>query len=117
MFTNIEELQKASKTHLESTTAAAAALSRGLQEISAELADYSKKSLEESATHVESLLGAKTIDTAVQLQSEYARSAYEGFVARSTKIGELYTRLVRDAFKPAELASNLAQGKSAYSSK
>ena len=46
----------------------------------------------------------KSLDSAIQLQSDYAKSAYEGFVAQATKFGELYTNLAKEAFKPVEAA-------------
>ena len=36
------------------------------------------------------------------MQSEYVKSAYEGFVARTTKLGELYTDLAKETYKPLE---------------
>ena len=36
------------------------------------------------------------------MQTEYAKSAYEGFVAEATKLGELYSDLARDMYKPYE---------------
>jgi hypothetical protein len=51
---------------------------------------------------VEKLLGAKSLDDAIQTQSEYAKSAYENFVAQAAKIGELYASLAKQAFKPVE---------------
>jgi phasin family protein len=104
MAFNIEEFQKFSKDQMESATTAASTLSKGVQEIAAEAAEYSKKSLEESTALVEKLLGAKTLDTAIQLQSDYAKSAYETFVSKATKFGELYTSLAKEAFKPMEAA-------------
>jgi hypothetical protein len=50
------------------------------------------------------LLGAKSLDDAIQTQSEYAKSAYESFVAQATKIGEIFTVLAKEAFKPVESA-------------
>jgi phasin family protein len=104
MAFNIEEFQKFSKDQIESATTAASTLSKGVQEIAAEAAEYSKKSLEDSTALVEKLLGAKTLDTAIQLQSDYAKSAYETFVSKATKFGELYTSLAKEAFKPMEAA-------------
>jgi hypothetical protein len=75
-----------------------------LQTIAAETTDYSKNSLESNSAYVEKLLGAKSLDNAIQIQSEFAKSAYEGFVAQATKIGELYTNLAKEAFKPVETA-------------
>ncbi len=53
---------------------------------------------------VEKLLGAKTVETAIQIQSEYAKSAYEGFVAKSTKINEILVKVAGEAMKPAQNA-------------
>jgi phasin family protein len=104
MFKNIEEMQKFGKDQMESATAAATTLSKSVQEIAAEATDYSKKSLETSSQFMEKLLGVKSLDSAIQLQSDYAKSAYEGFVAQATKFGELYTNLAKEAFKPVEAA-------------
>ena len=50
----------------------------------------------------EKLVGAKTLDKAVEIQTEYAKSAYEGFVAYASKLGELYTNLAKETVKPYE---------------
>lgn len=52
------------------------------------------------AKTMESLLGVKSLDKAVEVQSEYAKAAIEGYVAHATKLGELYTNLAKETFKP-----------------
>jgi phasin family protein len=104
MSINSEEFQKFGKEQLEAASMAAASLAKGWQTIAAETTDYSKKSVEMNSAYLEKLLGAKSLDDAIQTQSEYAKSAYEGFVAQATKIGELYTNLAKEAFKPVERA-------------
>jgi len=42
------------------------------------------------------------LETAMAVQSEYLKSSYEEFVAQSTKIGELYTDMAKEAYKPFE---------------
>jgi hypothetical protein len=104
MISNLDECQKFGKEQLETASSVAASLSKGFQTIAAETADYSKKSIESNSAFVEKLLSAKSLDDAVQIQSEHAKSAYEGFVAQATKLGELYTILAKEAFKPMESA-------------
>lgn len=104
MSSNFDEIQKFGKEQLEAASSVAASLAKGFQTIAAETTDYSKKSIESNSAYVEKLLGAKSLDNAIQIQSEYAKSAYEGFVAQATKIGELYTILAKEAFKPVETA-------------
>lgn len=104
MANNFEEIQKFGKEQLDATTSAIASFAKGLQTIAAETTDYSKKTLEDSSAYVEKILGAKSLDTAIQTQSDYAKAAYEGFVAQVTKMGELYTSLAKEALKPLESA-------------
>ena len=44
----------------------------------------------------------KSPDEAMKLQADYAKSAYETFVAESKKISELYTDFAKQTFKPFE---------------
>lgn len=109
MATNFDEFQKFGKEQLDATTNAAASLAKGLQTIAAEATDFSKKSMESSSAYIEKLLGANSLDSAIQIQSEYAKSSYEGFVSQMTKISELYSSLAKEAFKPVEGAIAKAQ--------
>ena len=81
-----------------------------LQAIFAEGADYTKKSVESRLAVVEKLLGCKSLETVIQIQSEYAKMAYAAFVAQATKMGELHSNLAKAAFKPAEQAIAAMQG-------
>ena len=44
----------------------------------------------------------KSIDKAIEVQTEYAKSAYETFVAELQKIAGLYTDLAKQTYKPLE---------------
>jgi len=74
----------------------------GMQAIATAYGDYSKKSYEDTKSYVEKLSGVKSLDKAIEVQTEYAKSAYESFVAESQKIAGLYTDLVKQAYKPLE---------------
>ncbi|PWB90042.1 phasin family protein [Methylocystis sp. MitZ-2018] len=73
--------------------------------MAAETTDYSKKSFEKNRAFFDKLIGVKKIDEAIQLQSDFAKSAYDDFLAHATKIGELYSSLAKGAFKPINVAS------------
>ena len=74
----------------------------GFQAIATAYGDYGKKSYEDTRSFVEKLSGVKSFDKAFEVQTEYAKSAYETFVAESQKIAGLYTDLVKQAYKPLE---------------
>ena len=73
-----------------------------LGRLATEVADYSKKSFEEGILAFEQLLGAKSVEKAIELQLVYFKNAYEGFVTQATKIGALYADLVKETCKPFE---------------
>ena len=104
MFANLDDIQKFGKEQFDAASATAASLSKGVQEFAAEATEFSKKSLEDSSVLVEKLLGAKTLDTAFQIHSDYAKSAYEAWLAKSMRFGELYASFAKEAFKPVEAA-------------
>ena len=102
MFQSIDDVQKLGKENLDLAGKSFAAVSKGLQAIAADTADYTKKSFETSSATFEKLAGAKSFDKAVEIQTEFARSAYEGFVAQTTKFGELVTNIAKESYKPFE---------------
>ena len=61
-----------------------------------------EEGFEDSTAALEKLFGVKSLDKAIELQTEYAKTAYEGFVAEATKIGELYADLAKETYKPFE---------------
>jgi hypothetical protein len=79
-------------------TTAFDAWARNTQAIATEVAGYSRKSFDNSAAAFEKLIGAKSPEKAMEVQTEYLRSAYEELVAMATKIPELYTDIAREAY-------------------
>jgi hypothetical protein len=102
MAKNFEDLQQVGKENMDSALKTWGAISKGNQAIAVEMADYSKKAFEDSTAALEKLFGVKSLDKAIEVQTEYAKTAYEGFVAEATKLGELYADLAKVTYKPFE---------------
>jgi hypothetical protein len=102
MLKNFEDFQKLGKDNLDTCMKQFGTVSKGWQAIATEFADYSKKSFEEGSAHLEKLFGAKSLEKAIELQSDYLKTSYEGFVAEATKISELYTEIAKESYKPFE---------------
>ena len=77
-------------------------LTKGWQEIASEATDFNKKSFEKGRAYAEKLLSVKKLEDAFQIQNEYAKSAYEDFIAGTKKFGELYGSLTTEALKPLD---------------
>lgn len=104
MMQQFEAIQKASKEQIDTTLKAFGATSKSVQAIAVESTDYAKKSYEQGAAVLEKLSGVKTLDKAIEIQSDFAKTAFEGAVAQATKIGEMYAALLKDIYKPFEAA-------------
>ena len=102
MFENFETIQKISKDNVDVAMKSFGVASKGMQAIATEVADFQKKSFEEGTAALEKLLGAKSLDKAVEVQTEFYKSAYEGFVPKATKIGELYADIAKESYQPIE---------------
>ena len=98
----VEDIQNYGKEQYETAVAAATGLQNGLQAIATAYGDYTKKSYEDTKSFVEKLSGVKSLDKAIEAQSEFAKTAYETFVADSQKIAGLYGDLAKQVFKPLE---------------
>ncbi len=71
-----------------------------IQTIANAYSDYTRKSLEETTSFVEKLTGVRSLDKAIEIQAEFARQAYETFVAESQRICGLYSQFAKQLFKP-----------------
>ena len=102
IMVKVEDIHQYGKEQFGTAVASATTLQNGLQAIASAYGDYTKKSFEDTKSFVEKLSGVSSLDKAIEVQTEYAKSAYETFVAESQKIAGLYTDLAKQTFKPLE---------------
>jgi hypothetical protein len=101
-----EDFQKVGKDGFDAAVKSFGEFNKGFQAIAAEVTDYSKKAFEDHTRAFEQLIGAKSVEQAVEIQSQYAKKAYDSYIAEISKLGEMYAGLARDAYKPVEVAFN-----------
>jgi phasin family protein len=104
MLKGFEEFQKVGKDGFDAAVRSFGEMNKGFQAIAAEVTDYSKKAFEDSTRAFEQLIGAKSIEQAIEIQSQYAKKAYDAYVTEMSKLGEMYVGLAKDAYKPVEAA-------------
>jgi hypothetical protein len=102
MIKNFEDFQKLGQQNVDSAMKVFGEWSKGWQAIAAEMTDYTKRSFEESTATVEKLLSAKSIEQAVEIQTGYAKRAYDDYMHQVSKLGGLYADLAKEAYKPVE---------------
>ena len=98
------DMQKMSKDNYEVMVRSYGELNKGLQAIASRWTEFSKQAFEDATRTFEKLIGVKSFEQAVEIQSAYAKRVYDSWVAEATKIGEMYADVAREAYKPVEKA-------------
>ena len=76
-FRTGEQFQRASQQGFDAVVRAYGEANKGLQAIAAEVTDYSKNALEDATRAFQQLVTAKSAEQAFEIQSQYAKKAYE----------------------------------------
>ena len=98
MNQQFETIQRLGKTSIEANLKTLAVVTEGAQVLATQTADYVTKSVEQTTSAFEKLASVRSFDKAVEVQTAFAKQAYEGFVAQSTKTQELYSQLAKKVF-------------------
>ena len=102
MIKNFEDFQKLGQHNVDAAMKVFGGWSKGWQAIAVEMTDYTKRSFEESTATVEKLMSAKSFEQAVEIQTGYAKRAYDDYMHQVSKLGGLYAELAKEAYKPVE---------------
>ncbi len=99
-----KDFQKMGKDGYDAMLRSYGELNRGFQTIGAEVTGYSKQAFADATRTFEKLVGAKSLEHVIEIQSQYAKTAYDNWMAQAKKIGDMYASVARDAYKPVEQA-------------
>ena len=94
------ELNTHSKKNLEAVVASVTAATKGAEALGAQAMAYSKKALEDQVAAAKSLSGAKSVQEVVELQTAFAKSAMEAYIAEMNKASETVAASVKQCFQP-----------------
>ena len=96
----LNDANTVSKQNLEAVVASVTAATKGAEELGAETMAFSKKAFDEQVAAAKSLAGAKSVQEAIELQTAWAKSAFEGYLAQFGKVSELVAASVKETAKP-----------------
>ena len=99
-----EDFQKLGQTNVDAAMKAFGEWNKGWQAIAAEMTDYTKRSFEESSATFEKLVSSRSIEQVMEIQTTYAKRAYDEYMHQLTKIGGMYAELAKEAYRPMERA-------------
>jgi len=88
------------KETAEAVMKSATVAGKGVETINNELYSFSKQSIEDSVAATKAVMGSKSVHEAFEFQTDFAKSAFEAYVAELSKISELATTATKDTFAP-----------------
>jgi phasin family protein len=97
-----DQFQSFGKDGYEAFAASATAVTKGYQSIAQEYVDYSRKSIEKGQEAAQKAFATQSLDKAFEVQQGYAKEAFDTFVGQASKVGEMYSATMKEAFKPFE---------------
>lgn len=101
-MSNYDEAGNANKETMDNAMRSFSAMTKGFQEIAAETTEFTKRSYEQSARMFEQLAQTRSLDKVLEVQNDYAKTAYQSWVSQATKIGGIYTDIAKEVYKPFE---------------
>lgn len=102
MIKGFDDVQKITNTNFDVAMRSFGEVNRGFQAIAAEVTDYTKKAFEDGTRTFEQIVSAKSVEQVVDIQTAYAKKAYDDYVAQLSKLSEMYAGIAKDAYRPFE---------------
>ena len=96
----LTDLNAQGKKNLEAVVESATAAQKGAEALSQQAFAYGKSSWEAGVAAAQSLSQARSVQELVELQSAYAKTSIEAYLAEVTKAAETVSGSVMDSFKP-----------------
>jgi phasin family protein len=88
------------KETADAVTKSATVAGKGAEAINSEIYSYSKQSVEDAVAATKAVMGSKSIHEAFEFQTDFAKSAFEAYVAEMSKLSELATATTKDIYAP-----------------
>lgn len=96
----LNELNGLSKRNLEAMVASVTAATKGAESLGAQAMNYSKRSMEDGVAATKALSTAKSLQEVVELQTAYAKTALETYLAEMNRMSETVATSVKDSLAP-----------------
>ena len=94
------EVNTHSKKNLEAVVASVTAATKGVEALGAHAMAYSKKSMDDNVAAAKTLAAAKSVQEVVELQTAFAKSAFETYMAEMNKMTEIVAASFKDSLSP-----------------
>ncbi|HEY5047486.1 MAG TPA: phasin family protein [Rhizomicrobium sp.] len=87
---------------VEAYMRAANAAGKGVETLQSEFYSFSKQSVEDSIAATKALMSSKSVHEAFELQSDFAKSAFDSYVSQMSRVGEIMLSAAKGTFEPLQ---------------
>jgi phasin family protein len=100
MTKGFEQFSAFGKGSVEAYVQAATVMAKTFERVNGEVFNFSKQQMEDSMAAFKAVAGAKSLHEAWELQSDFAKSAMDAYVAQATKLNDLWLDAAKQAAEP-----------------
>ena len=109
-MTAMNELNAQSKRNLEAVVESVTAATKGVETLSTHAMAYTKKAMETQVEQAKAISSVRSVQELVELQTTFAKTAMETYIAEMNKAAEVLSSVVKESFRPLnERATALAE--------
>jgi phasin family protein len=99
-LSSLHEMNAHSKKNLEAFVASATAATKGAESLGAQAMAFSKSTIERQVEAAKALSAARSVQEAVELQTAFAKSALETYMAELNRATETVSAAMKDSLRP-----------------
>ena len=96
----VEEFADLTRGNVEAIVASSKVAAKGVETLSQEAAEYSRKSFEDASAALKSIVEVKSATDLFKLQGDFARAAFDSAVAESARLSETMLKIAGDVAEP-----------------
>jgi phasin family protein len=99
---SIDEVTTMARGNVEALLASTRAATTGLESIAHMVADFSRKSFEETTAAARAMTTVKTPNELLQLQNDFAKTQFDAAITEMSKLSETLVKLAGEVFEPVQ---------------
>lgn len=105
---NYGDLAGFNKETLDAVMASSNVVAKGVEDMGQEIASYAQQAAEKNIAAAQKLFAVRNVQDAMDLQAEWAKMAFDGFVAESAKLQDMSMQVGTKASEPLSKQVNAA---------
>jgi phasin family protein len=108
---SVEEMNEFARGNVEAVVESGRIAAKALEQFAGEVVEFGKKNMEETTAHVRALASVKNVSEFLQMQSDFARSMFDKYVAEGSKMTERMVKVGGEVIEPISNRFALAADK------